>query len=149
MIEAARAGEAGRGFAVVADEVRKLAEKTMKATQEVDGVVKAIQAGTRDNIHMMEDTANIVESTAKLASQAGESLREIVKTVEESATQVDNITGVSRSQSEISVGITGNIESVGNVAEETSRLMSEAEQDLKGVLAISDELSRKIETLGK
>ena len=148
-IEAARAGEAGRGFAVVADEVRKLAEKTMKATQEVDEVVKAIQIGTRDNIRMMEDTASVVESTAGLASQAGESLCEIVKTVEESAVQVEHITGVSRSQSEISVGITGNIESVGNVAEETSRLMGEAEQDLRGVLAISEELGRKIETLGK
>ena len=148
-IEAARAGEAGRGFAVVADEVRKLAEKTMKATQEVDEVVKAIQIGTRDNIRMMEDTASVVESTAGLASQAGESLCEIVKPVEESAVQVEHITGVSRSQSEISVGITGNIESVGNVAEETSRLMGEAEQDLRGVLAISEELGRKIETLGK
>ena len=131
------------------DEVRKLAEKTMKATQEVDEVVKAIQIGTRDNIRMMEDTASVVESTAGLASQAGESLCEIVKTVEESAVQVEHITGVSRSQSEISVGITGNIESVGNVAEETSRLMGEAEQDLRGVLAISEELGRKIETLGK
>ena len=98
---------------------------------------------------MMEDTASVVESTAGLASQAGESLCEIVKTVEESAVQVEHITGVSRSQSEISVGITGNIESVGNVAEETSRLMGEAEQDLRGVLAISEELGRKIETLGK
>lgn len=35
-IEAARAGDHGRGFAVVADEVRKLAERTQKATQEVE-----------------------------------------------------------------------------------------------------------------
>jgi methyl-accepting chemotaxis protein len=47
-IEAARAGEHGRGFAVVADEVRKLAERTQKATSEVEISVAALKQNTQE-----------------------------------------------------------------------------------------------------
>lgn len=47
-IEAARAGEHGRGFAVVADEVRKLAERTQKATQEVEMSVQSLKQNTME-----------------------------------------------------------------------------------------------------
>ena len=55
-IEAARAGEHGRGFAVVADEVRKLAERTQKATSEVEANISVLK---QNSINMSENSENI------------------------------------------------------------------------------------------
>ena len=56
-IEAARAGEHGRGFVVVADEVRKLAERTQKATSEVEA-----------NINVLRQSSAIVLDTGRQIS---------------------------------------------------------------------------------
>jgi len=54
-IEAARAGEHGRGFAVVADEVRKLAERTQKATSEIEVTVASLKQNTQEvHVHSSE-----------------------------------------------------------------------------------------------
>ena len=53
-IEAARAGEHGRGFAVVADEVRKLAERTQKATQEVEINISGLKQNSNQMIEISE-----------------------------------------------------------------------------------------------
>ena len=58
-IEAARAGEHGRGFAVVADEVRKLAERTQKATLEVEVNINGLKQSANTMIDMSESFAKI------------------------------------------------------------------------------------------
>lgn len=55
-IEAARAGEHGRGFAVVADEVRKLAERTQKATNEVEVNINLL----KQNSSMMQEFSDLM-----------------------------------------------------------------------------------------
>ncbi len=59
-IEAARAGEHGRGFAVVADEVRKLAERTQKATSEVEANISIL----KQNSMSMSENSEAIEKHA-------------------------------------------------------------------------------------
>jgi methyl-accepting chemotaxis protein len=59
-IEAARAGEQGRGFAVVADEVRSLAERTTKATREIQSIIEALQKDVKNVVGSKEQSAKSV-----------------------------------------------------------------------------------------
>lgn len=69
-IEAARAGEFGRGFSVVADEVRKLAERTSKATHEINQMISSVQAKARDAVSIMEQGTSGMEEGLRLAEAA-------------------------------------------------------------------------------
>lgn len=64
-IEAARAGEHGRGFAVVADEVRKLAERTQKATSEVEVNINLL----KQNSASMQEFSNQMGSEVTISMQ--------------------------------------------------------------------------------
>lgn len=64
-IEAARAGEHGRGFAVVADEVRKLAERTQKATTEVEATINILKQNAETMVESSESTEMYVKSSVE------------------------------------------------------------------------------------
>jgi len=68
-IEAARAGEHGRGFAVVADEVRKLAERTQKATSEVEANISILK---QNSVSMLENSEKVAEFTDESSGKLDE-----------------------------------------------------------------------------
>ena len=142
-IEAARAGEAGRGFAVVADEVRKLAEKTMQATGEVGSAVRAIQAGTAENIRGMEDASGAVQESTELAKSAGVSLQLIVDIAKGTAEKIHSIAVAAEEQSATCEQLTGNTESINRVAGETYQVMEGASTAVDEI----NDVMRKVMTL--
>jgi predicted nucleic acid-binding Zn-ribbon protein len=78
-IEAARAGEQGRGFAVVADEVRKLAERTAKATKEIDGLVTGIRSDSTKAKDAMESLANAANEFSSKGEQATSDMHHLME----------------------------------------------------------------------
>lgn len=73
-MQAVAAGDAGRGFAVVADEVKRLAENARQATQQISGLVNAIQADSTETMLAMNQTISQVVDISKLAERAGEQM---------------------------------------------------------------------------
>jgi methyl-accepting chemotaxis protein len=119
-IEAARAGEQGRGFAVVADEVRALAERTTRATKEIDQMIKAIQGETRVAVRAMEEGVHEVEKGAVSAQLSGEALQDILQRISEVTLQVSQMATAAEEQTAATGEVTTNIQQITEVVHATA-----------------------------
>jgi methyl-accepting chemotaxis protein-1 (serine sensor receptor) len=84
-VEAARAGEQGRGFAVVASEVRSLAQRSATAAKEIK--------------ELISDSVGKINAGTSLVGGAGETMQEIVASIQKVAAIMDDITDANREQS--------------------------------------------------
>ncbi len=84
-VEAARAGEQGRGFAVVASEVRTLAQRSANAAKEIKGLIEA--------------SVGQVSNGSALVRQAGETMQDIVSSVQRVTDIMGEISAASQEQS--------------------------------------------------
>ncbi|WP_374589096.1 methyl-accepting chemotaxis protein [Ideonella dechloratans] len=83
-VEAARAGEQGRGFAVVAGEVRSLAQRSAEAAREIKGLIGA--------------SSDRVEQGARLVQGAGQTMDDIVRSVQQVSALIAEIAGAAGAQ---------------------------------------------------
>ena len=83
-VEAARAGEQGRGFAVVAGEVRTLAQRSAAAAKEIKTLIST--------------SVDKVESGARLVQDAGQTMEEIVGSVQRVGDIIGEISAAASEQ---------------------------------------------------
>ena len=91
-IEAARAGEHGRGFAVVADEVRKLAERTQKATLEVEVNINGLKQSSNTMIGMSENFSKISGDVMRVLSDFQGTIASVNENTQNILNQALNVT---------------------------------------------------------
>jgi methyl-accepting chemotaxis protein len=139
-IEAARAGDAGRGFAVVADEVRKLAERTAKATKEIEEIITQLQQEAGNAESAMGDAAKEVQNGTQLGRESLQILDKIV-------ISSDNIFNAAIAVASAVTEENATIEEVGNNVQGIAAASEESANAVQEVASTAEDLSRQAEAL--
>ena len=139
-IEAARAGETGRGFAVVADEVRKLAERTAKATAEIETVISAIQSDTQKAVIDMHGAVEIAENNALVAREAGEAIISIRGGSSEVVNVTTDISIALKEQTTASDLIARQVELIATMSDENTAALTGVQHASESMKQLSSEM---------
>jgi methyl-accepting chemotaxis protein len=111
-VEAARAGEQGRGFAVVAGEVRSLAQRSAQAAREIKGLIGA--------------SVDKVEGGTKLVADAGQTMGEIVGSVERVSAIIGEISTAAAEQSRGLDLVNGSVVKLDQMTQQNAALVEQS-----------------------
>lgn len=143
-IEAARAGQAGRGFAVVATEVRNLADRTMKATANIDALIVKIKGDSERAIRGMRTGEEQVSESVTMVLSAKEALTGINALMGDAVRRVTEIAGSSAQQTEAMNEISRNITQVASMTEQNEAVVRRTTELMKVLDPMVDRVQKAV-----
>ena len=140
-IEAARAGEHGRGFAVVAGEIRNLAGESKRASQDIEDLIRTIQASTERTTGSMQASHQEIQAGIESVNKVIASLNRIVDSVEVVAHGISEITKATEDQAT-------STNSVMQKMDEFTHMTKESLDRTEDMAALAEEVSASTEEVG-
>ena len=129
-VEAARAGEQGRGFAVVASEVRSLAQRSGDAAKEIRTLIGTSEARVQNGI--------------RLVQSVGESMDDIVKSVQNASTMISEVSEASVQQSAGVTQVNQAISQLDQMTQQNAALVEESAAAAQSLREQAEQLTQTV-----
>lgn len=134
-IEAARAGEAGKGFAVVAEQIRSLSSGTQDSSNSIMEALSHLEATSDEMLQSITETVELIQLNIEKVSTVNKSVSDITS---DATSLGDNIKVVDSAVKQVENSnetLTANMNQVGEIMQIMTESINNAEQTTKTMLS--------------
>lgn len=134
-IEAARAGEAGKGFAVVADQIRSLSSGTQESSNSIMEALSHLEATSDEMLESITETVELIQLNIEKVSTVNKSVSDITSDATSLGDNIKIVDSAVKQVENSNETLTANMNQVGEIMQIMTESINNAEQTTKTMLS--------------
>ena len=134
-IEAARAGEAGKGFAVVADQIRSLSSGTQESSNSIMEALSHLEATSDEMLESITETVELIQLNIEKVSTVNKSVSDITSDATSLGDNIKIVDSAVKQVENSNETLNANMNQVGEIMQIMTESINNAEQTTKTMLS--------------